>query len=547
MATGRLTLSTQRRKRGFPLLTTISLLMLSAATALFVIELIGFSQQSSTLPDGLNVAGVPVGGLSAGEAVARWESAYAQPIVLYYENSPIVLEPAQVGFRTSRDTMLAQALGTNEDSGSFWRRFFNRLTLQELQRPLDIPLTAEYQENLLRQFLQDIAVRYDRPAGEGSYDLQTLTVLPGGGGTALDIEAAVRAIDTALRDPENRTVSLPVLRSESVSPGIDNLRQLLVAYLDSQGFIYDSASSIASIYILDLQTGEEINLLGDVAFSAASTMKVAILIDYFRYLSFAPSQDEAWLLANSLLCSNNSSSNLLMQISGGNDQFQGIANVTNTAQFIGARNTFITAPFDLGIEGQQLGSIPQPPTSPNPQFRTTADPFNQTTAEDLGTMFSMIYDCANYSSGLMAAYPDGEFTQNECSQMLELMSGNDLLRLLQAGLPVGTRISHKNGWTFTDMHGDAGIVYPPNGRNYVIAVLLWEDVDFFSFDRAWPLIEGISRAAWNYFSPETPLLTTRADVPEFAQDCVGNYLPPDPSLVDLNDINAWRTSTSGGG
>jgi hypothetical protein len=156
-------------------------------------------------------------------------------------------------------------------------------------------------------------------------------------------------------------------------------------------------------------------------------------------------------------------------------------------------------------------------------------------------MFNMIYDCANYGSGLMAAYPNGEFTPTECQQMLELMSANDLLRLLQGGIPPGTRISHKNGWV-ADTHGDAGIVYPPNGRNYIIAVFLWEDVDFLDYNRGWPLIEGVSRAAWNYFSPETPMSVPRQDLPVAAQECEGNYLPPGPDAVNLSDMRSWRTN-----
>jgi hypothetical protein len=228
-------------------------------------------------------------------------------------------------------------------------------------------------------------------------------------------------------------------------------------------------------------------------------------------------------------------------IGGGNDIFRGLASVTANAQYLGARNTYITAPFVLGIEGQQFGSIATPPTSPNPNFDTSPDPYNQTTAEDLGTLFGMVYDCANYGSGLMAAYPEGEYTQNECRQMLELMSGNNLLRLLQGGLPPGTRISHKNGWLET-IHGDAGIVFPANGRDYIIAVFVWENSDFFTFNRAWPLIEGVSRAAWNYFSPETPLISPRSDLPlEGAARCDGpdGFLPPF-GQVNLNDIDAWR-------
>jgi hypothetical protein len=275
-----------------------------------------------------------------------------------------------------------------------------------------------------------------------------------------------------------------------------------------------------------------------------------ILIDYYRTLALAPTDEEAFLMANSLLCSNNSSSNLIMQIIGGgteSDIFKGIADVTQTSQYLGARNTFITAPLYLGIEGQQLGSIAPPQTSPNPNFNTDPDPYNQTTAEDLGTLFGLVYDCANYGSGLMAAYPNGEFTQNECKQMLELTSANDLLRLLQGGIPEGTRIAHKNGWLDT-IHGDAGIVFPPNGRNYVIAVFLWQDTDFFSYTTAWPLIEGISRAAWNYFSPETPLLVGRDNLPETAMECnpqdgTQGFLPPFGE-VNLNDIRAWRNTTN---
>jgi hypothetical protein len=291
---------------------------------------------------------------------------------------------------------------------------------------------------------------------------------------------------------------------------------------------------------MDLQTGAEVNLLSDVAVSAASTVKLGILIDYFRTILFAPSDDEAFLMAQSLLCSNNSSSNLIMQLIGNNDLYAGIAAVTNTMQYIGARNSYISAPLYLGGD-QELGSIPAPTTAPNPNFDTGADPFNQTTTEDLGTMLSMVYDCAMTGSGLMAAYTDDQFTQQECRQMLNLISANDLGRLLQGGIPPGVPIAHKNGW-LDDVHGDAGIVFSPNGRHYVIAVYVWENGDFFSYDRAWPLIEGVSRAAWNYFNPEDPLIAPRADIApdQEAQGC--DAFAPPYGEVNLDDINAWRDS-----
>jgi hypothetical protein len=538
---------TKQRRRSLPILPILSILSIILALGVFGFELIRFTQAAERLAPEITVAGVEVGGMPAEQAVASWEQAYAQPVLLYYDDSPILLDPGEVGFRMNSEVMFATARSTIEAGSDFWLRFFNYLVGQQAEQSIDVPLDATYQESSLEQYLNNLALRYDRPPGTPTYDVQTLTFRAGAEGHLLDVDAAIPLIEAALHSPNDRTVVLPLQDAAGSDANINALRDLIIDYLDSQGFIYDGQSTVASVFVLDLQTGEEVNILGDVTFSAASTIKVSILIDYFRTLLFAPSQDEAWLMANSLLCSNNSSSNLMMQIigerqTGRQDIYAGIADVTNTANLVGARNTYITAPLYLGVPDQELGSIPAPATSPNPNFSTNADIFNQTTTEDLGTMFNMIYDCANYGSGLMAAYPDGEFTQQECRQMIELMSANDLLRLIQGGVPPGTRISHKNGW-LNDVHGDAGIVFPPNGHDYIIAVFVWEEGDFFTFDRAWPLVEGISRATWNYFVPEDPLLAPRADLPPTAQECEGNFLPPGPDAVNLDNINGWRAGT----
>lgn len=533
-------LGTRRKtRRRLPIIPVFSWVFIFLALGLLMLELIRFSQQVERYAADVEIAGIDVGGLTTADAANRLEQAYASPITLWYADSPIQLDPASVGFRTNREAMLAAArTGGTGDIGqsSFWSRFFNYLTGQQAATIVSVDLAADYQENLLTQFVQDLATRYDRPPGEASYDVQTLTFRPGAAGYTLDVPRAVGMIDAALKSPTGRSVTLPLDGMDGSRIGIEALRGLIVSYLDSQGFIYDGQSTVASVFIMDLKTGDEVNINGDVAFSAASTVKVSILIDYFRHLLFAPSDDEAFLMVQSLLCSNNSSSNLIMQIIGGNDIFAGLASVTNTDQYLGARNSFITAPFDLG-DGQVLGSIPAPSTAPNPSFNTGADPFNQTTTEDLGTLFSMIYDCAYYGSGLMTAYTDGEFTQQECRQMLEIMSANDLGRLLQGGLPPGTRISHKNGW-LSDVHGDAGIVFPANGNDYIIAVYVWENSQFFNYLEAWPLIEGVSRAAWNYFSPEAPLIAARTDLPPTANDCKA-FSPP-YGEVNLNDISSWK-------
>lgn len=530
-------LGTRRKtRRRMPIIPVFSWLFIFLALGLLMLELIRFSQQVERYPADVVVAGINVGGLTTADAANRLEQAYASPITLWFDNSPILLDPAAIGFRTNREAMLAAARTGGAQDSSFWTRFFNYLSGQQAEKVTNVQLSADYQQNLLERYVEDVAARYDRTPGDASYDVQTLTFRPGASGYKMDVQRAINLIDTALKSPTNRQVTLPLEGADGSGVGMSALRGLIIDYLDSQSFIYDGQTTVASVFVMDLQTGAEININSDVAFSAASTVKVSILIDYFRHLLFAPSADEAFLMVQSLLCSNNSSSNLIMQIIGNNDIFAGLANVTNTNQYLGATNSYITAPFDLG-DGIIMGSIPAPTTSPDPNFNTGADPFNQTTTEDLGTLFAMIYDCANFGSGLMAAYPDGDFTQQECRQMLEIMSNNHLGRLLEGGLPPGTRIAHKNGW-LQNVHGDAGIVYSPNGNNYIVAVFVWRNVEFFNYLEAWPLIEGVSRASWNYFNPEAPLIAARTDLPPTANDCA-DFSPP-YGQVNLNDIASWR-------
>lgn len=538
------------QRRSTPLIFILSSLLLIAAGALFIIQLAAFAQSEDRLAAGLSVGKVPVGGLTPEQAQSAWEQAYSEPVVLFYQDSPILLNPDSIGFQLNSASMLAEAVSAGEQGSGFWGRFLNYMLGLEVSAQQDIPAQFDYQRTALEALLQDIAARYDNTSAEANYDLQTLTTFTDTEGYQLNVQEALPMVDAALRSPDNRVVSLPVESSDFARPGLSALRELIIAYLDAEGFLYDSPTSVASVYIQDLTTGEEMTILGDVAYTAASTIKVGILIDYFRVLNREPNDDDKFLMANSLLCSANSTSNLIMRdMLGGGDQFVGIASVSNTLQYIGARNSYLSAPFVDGSPDQQFGSIQPPETSPNPSFDTEPDPYNQTTPEDLGTAFSMIYDCAEYGTGLATAYPNGEITPNECQMMLELMSANDLERLLQGGIPQDVRISHKNGW-FGETVGEAGVVFPPNGRDYVISVFLWEDAEdgFQDHLTLWPLVEGISRAAWNYFAPEEALLNPRENLPQTARECfttdangerVYNYLPP-YGQVDLTDINGWR-------
>ena len=302
MSTSLSGLGTRRRSGGIRLsiLPIFSWLFIALASGLLLLELVRFSQQAERFAADVVVAGLPVGGLTSGDAAALLESTYASPITLWYQGSPIQLDPSAIGFRTNREAMLAQARTGATGDGAFWSRFINHLTGQQSETILDVTLTADYQQNALRQFLDEIALRYDRPPGAAGYDVTTLTFRPGGAGYELARDDAFAAVDEALRDPTQREVVLPVTSTDGSRIGINTLRDLITSYLDSQGFVYDGQSTVASVFILDLETGEEVNINSDVAFSAASTIKLPILIDYFRSLLFAPSADDANLMVQSI-------------------------------------------------------------------------------------------------------------------------------------------------------------------------------------------------------------------------------------------------------
>lgn len=542
------------RRKGPPILFFLSLALLLGALGLLVYHLVNFTLRESQIPVGISVAGVLVGGMPEDQARAAVEEAYyVNPVTLYYKDEPINLNPNVVGFRLSTAAIFADVAAVGEEGGGFWQRFVNYLLGADETVVRDIPLDAgyvTYQETALRAELEDIARRYDQPGEDTGFDVQTLSIFGGGDGYVMDIDAAVPLVEQALQSATDRSVTIPLIEGQGQTATLRSLERLILAYFDAVGFIYDGQSSVASVYIQDLTTGEEINIQGDVAFTAASTAKVAILVDYFRTIAREPSQDDAWLMANSILCSSNSTSNLIMSdILGGKDIFKGLTDVITMLQELGIRNSYLNAPFVDGSD-QQLGSVQAPATQPNPEFNTDPDPFNQVTAEDLGTLFVLIYDCAYNESGLMTVYPDGEFTAKECQRMLELMSGLELNRLIQGGIPAGTRLAQKNGW-FGEVTGNAGIVFSPNGRHYVISIFIWEDTaeDFQNYNRTWPIVEDISRAAWNFFNPDAVMLTRRADLPPSAQECLrtdnaGNrinvYLPP-YGEVNLDDIDAWKT------
>src|SRR6266852_1111589 len=277
-----------------PILPLLSAGMVLAALVLFMSELARFAQGRDILPD-ITVAGVPVTGLKPSEAVSTWERVYSQPIMLDFLGSPILVMPADIGFHTNSDLMRAELQSKIANTNNYWIDFWNYLWRKPTS-PVTTELVADYQEAKLRNILQDIATRYEQRASSAAFDVNSMTFGSGASGSRLDIEASIVEIDKALRRPTNRRVKLLMKPEGAGAASMNTLKQAITQYFTSKGFPSDGPNTIASVVVIDLQNGQEMDINPAVAYSASSTIKIPILINIFRKLDFAPDNDTKWLM-----------------------------------------------------------------------------------------------------------------------------------------------------------------------------------------------------------------------------------------------------------
>ena len=144
------------------ILRGVSILFLTAALVLSIVSLIGYSRQRNNYPASMNIAGVPVGGLTPTEASQRLLEVYTSPIEMLYNDAVIHIDPAVVGFQPDIETMLAAA-DLSRTGGSFWGGFWDYLW-NRTPPETEIPLSATISDERLREYLQnEIATRYDLP------------------------------------------------------------------------------------------------------------------------------------------------------------------------------------------------------------------------------------------------------------------------------------------------------------------------------------------------------------------------------------------------
>ena len=250
----------------------------------------------------------------------------------------------------------------------------------------EVPLSAQISEDRLRTYLQDeIAVRYDQPAQESIPVPGTTEFKAGQPGSVLDIERAVVLIEDALRSPSGRTVNLTTDRVEASRPSLANLEILLQQIIEVSGF-----DGLTEIYLLDLQTRQEMSfayeqgetLPPNVAFTAASTMKIPIMTSVFRRVD-DPAPDYITEMIELMIerSENDPADRLLEEVL---DRNLGPMQLTDDMQYLGLENTFLAGYFYIGAP--LLYRYETPANSRTDVF-TDPDVYNQTTPVEMGLLW----------------------------------------------------------------------------------------------------------------------------------------------------------------
>ena len=258
--------------------------------------------------------------------------------------------------------------------------------------------------------------------------------------------------------------------------------------------ISEVPGATVGVVFAEVGGGTAVYVNPDSVFHAASTMKVPVLIEYFRAIDAGRiRRDEEllldtvfksivdgspyaldagvdsdssvfkrvgqrvplrWLVERMIVRSSNLATNALIERLEAK-------RVDATARSLGATHTKVLRGVEDGKAFEQGLN-------------------NQLSARDLATLMEAI------ESGKAASAAS-------CREMVDILTRQEFNDEIPAGLPPGTRVAHKTGW-ITGVTHDGAIVYPPGRKPYVLVVLT---KGIRERPVAQKLIADISRLVWD--------------------------------------------------
>ena len=249
--------------------------------------------------------------------------------------------------------------------------------------------------------------------------------------------------------------------------------------------------AVVGVYARDLSDEATFGLNADSVFHAASTMKVPVMIEYFRALDDGRLAPDAKVPLENRFASIVDSSAYTLDPGEDSDSAM-YAQVGHTVPVRDLVEHMITRSSNLATNTviALLGAPRAQATAralgaSTMQVRRGVEDDkafqqglnNTTTARDLGVLLEAIVSDKAASAG-------------GTKEMLGILERQEFNDEIPAGLPAGTRVAHKTGQITGVLH-DAAIVFPPEGRPPFILVVLTRGVPDEKLARA--IIQDVAR------------------------------------------------------
>jgi beta-lactamase class A len=438
------------------------------------------------LAENVRVAGVNVGGLTEQQAREKLDDAL-QPLLRPLEISAgaasVTLAAKDIDLQLPLDAMLADA--------------------REARAGGRIDLQVRYDEGKLKAAIEHLA---GEASGEGAAEIAVLSSSEPisrsfalAGGATIDVEAAIARVGERLRAIGGaRRVTLPL------SPAPGAARPTPAQLQEQVEAMAESFKGTIGLYAYDLGSGEPIAALNErTAFTAASTIKVAIMLNAYVNLPKLTAKQEA-ALEKMIVESDNLKANDLMAAAAGGTStesaFEGAAQMSAMLADLGLENTFLYVPF----ESVDFIKLYKPKYKTGPK-QGGAAPFLpssntlRTTPAEMARIYILLEQCSRGEGALLEKYGEN-LTAERCEEMIGWLEQNGDADRMMSGLPKGAQVAHKSGWIPPEIQADAGIVRSPGG-DFVIAIFIYQPGERYKDAAVEQLVGSFARLVYSYYNP----------------------------------------------
>lgn len=282
---------------------------------------------------------------------------------------------------------------------------------------------------------------------------------------------------------ENITQSSEVQASANptIAPLSLLLREEVISLKEEiQALAVDKTQLQPGLLFVDLDTGAYVGVESATTFSAASTIKIPVLIAFFEDVDAGKVKLNEKLVMTEELVAGGSGN---MQYSTPGTEFTALETAT--------RMIMISDNTATNMIMERLGGA----EVLNQRFRTwglAETQINNPLPDLEGTNTTSPRDLVN----LMAAVSRGDLLSLRSRDwVIDIMKRTVTDTLLPQGLGEGATIAHKTG-DIGSMVGDAGVIDMPNGKRYLAAVMVKRP---HNDPQAQELIRNISKQVYQYF------------------------------------------------